>query len=39
MVQVIVEAGDGSSDAKSPAERIFPATILYAGYFVVEFFG
>lgn len=37
--RAIVEAGDGSSDAKSPAERIFPATVLDAGYFVIEFLG
>ncbi|NIR16363.1 MAG: hypothetical protein GWN86_21545 [Desulfobacterales bacterium] len=35
----MMKAGDGSGDAKSPAERIFPATILDGGYFVVEFFG
>ena len=35
----LIEAGNGSSYAKSPAERIVPATILDAGDFVVQFFG
>ena len=35
----LIEAGNGSSYAKSPAERIFPATILDTGDFIVEFFG
>ncbi len=39
IAKAMMKAGDNSSDAMSPAERIFPATVLDAGYFVVKFLG